>query len=107
MKSLIDRFEPTKQEFSPKKLRKYILSMDMEQLKKLNKYITGDEMEHNPEHYQTREDYLDNPIIYLTELCFDQPQIGSRFLIEYDNIWEHRFDYQDQIERILDINWFE
>lgn len=100
MTNIIERFEPFKQEFNPKYLRHTILKMDINQLKKLNRYLTGDEMEHNPENYKTIQDYLDNPIIFLTELCFNEYQTGSRFLIEYDNIWEHRFNYQEIVEKI-------
>lgn len=101
MKSIIDRFEPFTQEFAPKKLRKIILNMNTEQLKKLNRYLVGDEIENNPQNYQTKEDYLDNPIIYLSELCHDEPFSGSRFCIDFENIWNDRFDYTDQINMII------
>jgi hypothetical protein len=102
MNEYIKSFVPFKQEFNPVKLYEVINTFNQDQLIELNEYLTGDEMKDNPELYQTRDDFLDNPIVYLSELCQEERKVGHRFMIEYDNIWEERFSFVDEVERIQD-----
>ncbi len=100
MNDNIKSFVPFKQEFNPVKLYEIIESFNRDQLIELNVFVTGDEIKDNPEHYIRRQDFLNNPICFLKELCQDEYQSGQKFFLEYDNIWEHRFKYQEIIERI-------
>jgi hypothetical protein len=109
LEKLIDGFEPFKQEFNPKDLYNKINSMNEDQLYKLNKFVGGDNIDTYLDGGEIKnlDDWKQDPLTYLYEITQNEDDHlgignGSTFDVNFDDIWETRFEFTDIVNNIFE-----